>query len=972
MTSPFDVFLEPEAQRINRARLEHLATLGLDLDHKRVLEVGAGIGLHTWFFEQRGCNVLSTDGAPANVAEMMRRWPDRQLGVLDLDHPGDLDALGIFDVVFCYGTLYHLRDPDGALARIAKVSGDIILLETVVSRGAHAELNPVQEPAIANQAVSGIGCRPTRAWVMSALRRHFGHAYTTLDQPDYPDFTTDWSVIGHNGNLRAVFIGARRPLALPALTGSLPIRHRNAPSPRRQPLSVRVWLDVGAHRGEHSRAVAQNEPALEVHAFEPLPTLFDELSRSSPNYHVHAMAIGERDGMAEFRVNRFEAASSLLPMDEATRTRWLDGHLLHEDRVIQVPVTRLDSFMERHGIRHVEFLKIDAQGGDLAVLRSAGDRLVDIDRVQLEVAVTPTQLYQGAAAKPEILAYMAEHGFRLLRADVQSHGQEENLTFERAHSLAAIDARPAVPAPREGDTVDGLYDLDRAQLAHGEIRQVDDVMELVTDPQQWAYTMTVPIGDAFRDGDTGRYQVQLAIQVEQGVIQVGILNREETDFPSSAVAATSPVWQTLDLITPPLDRAGPLVIRNASDTGPSRARCRLVAVLRFAAPVTEETVEAAPSPQEAHGLADQLRVTAEVLERITNADPKLATAVAPIVVQAAARLRRPLARGGQSLITTQAAPLETIFSSFTSHELERIAAAIAVTPSLHPVPDWRMDGFLESGDLATFVRYAIWLALRQRSDAAPIILPWHHGTCFGLRLGNDLSQAMFVGGTFEPNETALLDRVLQEGMTVLDGGANEGIYTVFLAAKVGPGGRVIAVEPSPRELERLKANITLNALSQVTMMQAALADQSGEVELLLAEAAHAGQNTLGSFMYTGVAAAGSVRVHATTIDLLVATQGLSTLDVIKLDLEGAELRALTGARETLQRCRPLLLFEAAPAALARQGGSVRQTLSLLADCGYCVLALDPQTGEPVPLGADSLSDNLVAVHRDRDWGLPTG
>jgi hypothetical protein len=62
MTSPFDVFLTPEALHINRARLDHLASLGLDLQSKRGLEVGAGIGLHASFFEERGCDILSTDG----------------------------------------------------------------------------------------------------------------------------------------------------------------------------------------------------------------------------------------------------------------------------------------------------------------------------------------------------------------------------------------------------------------------------------------------------------------------------------------------------------------------------------------------------------------------------------------------------------------------------------------------------------------------------------------------------------------------------------------------------------------------------------------------------------------------------------------------------------------------------------------------------------------------------------------------
>jgi FkbM family methyltransferase len=968
MNSPFDVFLEPEARRINSARLVHLASLGLDLDGKRVLEVGAGIGLHTEFFERRGCDVLSTDGAPPNVAEMLRRWPNRALGVLDLDLPADLRALGMFDVVFCYGTLYHLRDPDGALARLAAICSGIILLETVVSRGAHVELNPVIEPPSANQAVSGIGCRPTRPWVMSALRRHFGHAYTTLEQPEYPDFVTDWSVIGHYGNLRAVFVGARQNLALPTLAETLPIRHRNAPLQSRQMPMTRVWIDVGAHRGEHSRAAAQHDPGLTVHAFEPLPTLFTELTDGPPNYHVHAMAVGEQDGMAAFHINSFDAASSLLPMDEAARSRWKDGDLLREERVIQVPVTRLDNFMQRQAIRRVEFLKIDAQGGDLAVLRSAGDRLANIDRVQLEVAVTPTQLYQGAADKTAVLTYMASRGFLLTETQIQSHGQEENLTFMRTDAVATRQGGPTAAAG-DDEHVSGLYDFAEAKIAHSEIRQTGDVLEVVTDPQQWAYAAVVPIGATFRDGDTDCYQVELAVQVDVGVLQIGILNRAEDDFPSTAVAAQSSAWQSITLVTPPLDRAGPLVIRNAADTGASRARCRVVAVTRLVVIAPAEGEESPPSQQEAESLAAQIQASAEALAPMTSADPDLAVAVGSTVVDAVLRLRRAVVRGGQGLISTQTEALATVFAPLVTEQLSQLATTLATPAPLSAVPNWRMDSFLESGDLATFVRYAIWLTLCRRADAGPIILPWHAGTRLGVNFCNDLGLAVFVAGCFEPNEFALLGRLLQPGMTVLDGGANEGAYTLFLAALVGPEGRVIAVEPSPRERERLQANVALNAMAQIAVIGAALAEQPGEIDLLLAEAAHAGQNTLGSFIYSGVAAAGSIRVPATTIDLLVDTQDLSGLDIVKLDLEGAELRALTGAQVTLRRWRPLVLFECAEAALSRQGGSLTDLLKIFDACGYRMLSFDPLTGEPMPLTGDPLSDNLVAVHRERDWGL---
>src|SRR5262245_1325089 len=112
--SPLDVFVKPDALAINKARQDHLATLGLDLANKTVLEVGAGIGLHTQFFVDRGCAVTITDGAPTNVAAIRERYPDHDVRILDLDLPVDADSLGCFDIVYCYGTLYHLQRPDTA------------------------------------------------------------------------------------------------------------------------------------------------------------------------------------------------------------------------------------------------------------------------------------------------------------------------------------------------------------------------------------------------------------------------------------------------------------------------------------------------------------------------------------------------------------------------------------------------------------------------------------------------------------------------------------------------------------------------------------------------------------------------------------------------------------------------------------------------------------------------------------------
>jgi FkbM family methyltransferase len=336
-------------------------------------------------------------------------------------------------------------------------------------------------------------------------------------------------------------------------------------------------------------------------------------------------------------------------------------------------------------------------------------------------------------------------------------------------------------------------------------------------------------------------------------------------------------------------------------------------------------------------------------------------------------LPQPSTPAGRTVVDTDGYAIEAVFARLPAKTLAVVGRTVAELSPLEPMSHWRFGGFVDSPDLAVHVRHSLWRAGKARGGVGPIVMPWHAGTRLNLLLDNDLSLTLFAGGAFEPNQFALLDRVLRPGMVVLDGGANEGVYTVFAAARVGPKGRIIAVEPSPRELERLKANLALNRLRNVEIVEAALTDRSGSARLLMAEPAHAGQNTLGKFAYA-ISAAGEEEVETITLDELVQERGLARLDILKLDIEGAELRALSAAWRCLSEMRPLILAEVSDKALTHQGGSAATLLQLLEDAGYVVLTFDDETGEPIPLrSANRLpSNNIVAVHRDRDWGLLAG
>ncbi len=232
--SPLAAFHSVHYLRHNQRRQEHLATLGLDIAGKTVLEVGAGIGDHTSFFLDRGCRVLTSDARPENVEKLRERYAARNdvsVRQIDLDQQ-QLSGLGdneSFDIVYCYGLLYHLGRPAEAVKYLAAHCSGMLLLELCVSFGDDEAVNIVREPQNdPSQAWSGLGCRPTRPWVFSRLRDNFEFVYVTGTQPWHEEFPLDWSPAAAterpaNQLSRAVFVASRARLALPSLVEQMTV-----------------------------------------------------------------------------------------------------------------------------------------------------------------------------------------------------------------------------------------------------------------------------------------------------------------------------------------------------------------------------------------------------------------------------------------------------------------------------------------------------------------------------------------------------------------------------------------------------------------------------------------------------------------------------------------------------------------------------------------------------------------------------
>lgn len=181
-----------------------------------------------------------------------------------------------------------------------------------------------------------------------------------------------------------------------------------------------------------------------------------------------------------------------------------------------------------------------------------------------------------------------------------------------------------------------------------------------------------------------------------------------------------------------------------------------------------------------------------------------------------------------------------------------------------------------------------------------------------LREGIDFS--IFLLGGFEPGTLRLYQRLVRPGDRVLDIGANVGSHTLPLARLAGPKGEVHAFEPTGFAVEKLRANLALNAdlASRVVVHHCMLvgaeddrldASVYSSWPLRGGDAVHAQHH--GRLMDTGGA-------RARTLDSVAADYAWDRVDFVKLDVDGNEHRVLAGAGETLARFRPRLLVELAP------------------------------------------------------------
>jgi FkbM family methyltransferase len=213
---------------------------------------------------------------------------------------------------------------------------------------------------------------------------------------------------------------------------------------------------------------------------------------------------------------------------------------------------------------------------------------------------------------------------------------------------------------------------------------------------------------------------------------------------------------------------------------------------------------------------------------------------------------------------------------------------------------------------------------------------------FECDLRNSLAREVYFTGQYEPQETTLIEALLKPGQAFVDVGAHWGYFSLLASQSVGSSGQVLSIEADPRLFRTLARNVRENALHQIEPINVAAAAERGVLRM-------SGYRELdenwGISRLVGSAEVSDdtnlFDVPTASIDSLVDERKIGRVDVLKMDIEGAEALALCGMEAGLRSARyRLIVMELHPAALPDFGSSVAAIGDFLSGFGYRAWRID--------------------------------
>jgi FkbM family methyltransferase len=225
------------------------------------------------------------------------------------------------------------------------------------------------------------------------------------------------------------------------------------------------------------------------------------------------------------------------------------------------------------------------------------------------------------------------------------------------------------------------------------------------------------------------------------------------------------------------------------------------------------------------------------------------------------------------------------------------------------------------------------------------IATYDSGLKIKLELDEWIQQQIYLFGHFDEKGINFMKKNLKQGDVFFDIGANIGCYTLIASKITGTSGQVFAFEAIREVYEKLMFNIRLNQMTEIKAENVAIFEKEELLNFYVSSRENIGMS---SIFHHDTERGDTVQVQAISVDEYVKQNHINRIDFIKLDIEGAELHALNGMRETLKRFRPILLMELSTEVLPNTPLTPDEITQLLRELNYRQMAIT-QSGDPVPM-----------------------
>jgi FkbM family methyltransferase len=221
-----------------------------------------------------------------------------------------------------------------------------------------------------------------------------------------------------------------------------------------------------------------------------------------------------------------------------------------------------------------------------------------------------------------------------------------------------------------------------------------------------------------------------------------------------------------------------------------------------------------------------------------------------------------------------------------------------------------------------------------------------------------MQRTLYFQSDYEPREIRWLEKQVRPGWVFLDVGANCGYYSLLVARFAGGDAEVYALEPLQENFDLLNENRALNGMESVRTFKLAFSDRDGDIPFVLPPRDNRGMGRMKTRYDDWDDASRTEVVPAMTMDRFVEEQGIGRVDLIKIDVEGAETFVLAGGCETIRRFRPLMLVEINQETVASFGITPGEIVAAIRALDYDVYTIEGSRLEPLT------RPDLIATYRN--------